>query len=364
MKDTLEHLKHLVAFDTRNPPRGVKGVRALLEYASSFLETSRFTCEQRDLGDGCMWLRAVRGAAGASAGAGSRAPLVNVHIDTVPADASWTTDPHALVVDGQRAVGLGACDIKGALAAFLVAAAKTTGPVELLLTSDEEAGSSTCVRTYARENADALRGRVTFVAEPTLCRAVLAHRGIATALGTFTGVAGHASQARAFEDSAVHEAVRWSTRALAFAEASRASPSTDIRFNLGRIEGGTKANMIASSALVRFGVRPHGSPHDVVTALCALAPDASRVTWERGYLAPALRASDATRALAATHGLEVSEPVDFFTEAALFAEAGAHAMVIGPGDIAQAHTAGEWVELAQLARAERFYTQLLTGGAA
>lgn len=366
MTDALTHLKHLVAFDTRNPPRDVKAIGALLEYSSSFLEASGFTCEQRNLGDGCMWLRALRGTPGAT----TRAPLVNVHIDTVPADEGWgPRDPHQLEVTRGSAgvpvaVGLGACDIKGALAAFLAAAEDTRGDVELLLTSDEEAGSSRCVRTYCRENEDTLRNRATLVAEPTRCKAVLAHRGIATAVGTFTGHAGHASQARAFEDSAVHEAVRWSARALAAAEVSRqGGPSSDVRLNIGRIEGGTKANMIASSALVRFGVRPHGSPSDVADAMCGLAADSARVTWERGYLAPALIESAATRALAAAHGLGVSEPVDFFTEAALFAEGGAHAIVVGPGDIAQAHTAGEWVELSQLDEAERIYRRVLGGAA-
>ncbi len=365
MSDVLTHLKHLVAFDTRNPPRDVKGIGALFEYSSSLLEASGFMCEQRNLGDGCMWLRALRGSADARA----NAPIVNVHVDTVPADEGWGGhDPHVLVVgdcdDGSRvAVGLGACDIKGALAALLAAAERTSGAVELLLTSDEEAGSSRCVRTYCAEAGDAMNGRAVLVAEPTRCKAVLAHRGIATALGTFSGIAGHASQARAFDDSAVHEAVVWSARALAAAEATRGSPATDVRLNIGRVEGGTKANMIASSALVRFGVRPHGSPADVVTAMCALAPDAARVTWERGYLAPALIESSGTRALAATHRLAVSEPVDFFTEAALFAEAGAHAIVVGPGDIAQAHTAGEWVELSQLEEAVRVYERVLGGAA-
>lgn len=359
MTDALTHLKHLVAFDTRNPPRDVKAIGALFEYTSSLLEVSGFTCAQRNLGDGCLWLRAVRSPVGG-------APLVNVHIDTVPADEGWSGDPFQLHVDDARAraVGLGACDIKGALAAFLAAAASTRGAVELLLTSDEEAGSSRCVRTYCSEQADTLRDRATLVAEPTRCQAVLAHRGIATAVGTFNGTAGHASQARAFEDSAVHEAVRWSTRALTAADVTRAGgPGSDVRLNIGRIEGGTKANMIASSAVVRFGVRPHGSPADVADALCALAPNAARVTWERGYLAPALLESAGTRALAAAHALDVSEPVDFFTEAALFAEAGARAIVLGPGDIAQAHTAGEYVELSQLEQAERIYARVLGGAA-
>jgi acetylornithine deacetylase len=66
-------------------------------------------------------------------------------------------------------------------------------------------------------------------------------------------------------------------------------------------------------------------------------------------------------ALAADLGLPVGEPVDFWTEAALFSEAGLDAIVFGPGDIAQAHTAGEWVSLADLAAALAAYERILSG---
>ena len=52
--------------------------------------------------------------------------------------------------------------------------------------------------------------------------------------------------------------------------------------------------------------------------------------------------------------------LDFWTEAALFSESGATALVYGPGDIAQAHTAGEWVALADLVQATADYTRILT----
>lgn len=346
---TLGHLERLVAFDTRNPPRAASGIGALMYYASTNLEVSGFTVEERNLGDGCAWLYARRGTGGA---------LVNVHIDTVPADEGWTRDAHALVVAGDRAIGLGACDIKGALAAFLTAAASTRGPAELLLTSDEEAGTSRCVRTFVQ--AFDVKGRAVFVAEPTGCRAVLGHRGIATSVGTFSGVAGHASAARTLVDSATHEAVRWAARALSFAQ-ERAAAGDDVRFNLGRIEGGTKANMIASTTTVRFGVRPMSEPAAVADAVGALAADSARVVWQRGYLAPSLVPSPSTRALAEQAGLVVGANVDFFTEAALFQEAGAHALVVGPGDIAQAHAPDEYVELSQLHEAERVYVRLLAG---
>src|SRR5262249_26240893 len=157
-------------------------------------------------------------------------------------------DPHKLLVEGDRAVGLGACDTKGAAACLLAAVKRAPGDVALLFTSDEEAGTSRCVKGVL-EQGHSFRGVV--VAEPTGCRAVLEHRGAAACMGEFLGTGGHASAARALVDSAVHEAVRWSSRALEFAEEQEGEQYktlVGIRFNLGVLTGGIKSNMIASSA--------------------------------------------------------------------------------------------------------------------
>ncbi|MCC6526805.1 MAG: acetylornithine deacetylase [Polyangiaceae bacterium] len=352
-------LEALVGCDTRNPPRApaAGGVFAFVDGALP----PGFARELVDLGDGCVWLYAWRGT-----------PRVcfNVHLDTVPADPGWRGDPLGLVVEGERAVGLGACDIKGAAACLLTAVARVPGDVGLLFTSDEEAGSSRCIRSFLDRKLCPPR---VVVAEPTACRAVLEHRGIATATGSFRGVGGHASSPRALADSALHEAVRWAARALAFAEAAEARryrSLAGIRFNLGVLAGGQKANMIAAEAELRFGVRPlpDQDPRTLLSELGALAPDPARVAWTPAFVAPPLPhpapgTLDRALAFAADLGLEPAEPVDFWTEAALFSAAGHDALVYGPGDIAQAHTAGEWVSLSELARAEAAYERWVGGGA-
>nr|WP_293274905.1 M20/M25/M40 family metallo-hydrolase [Nannocystis sp.] len=197
---TLAHLDRLVGFDTRNPPRAIDDA-GIFAYLRAMLAACGLHCELHDLGDGCLYLLATRG---------EPQLLLNVHVDTVPADPAWTGDPLRLAVNDDRAVGLGACDIKGAAACLLTALADTRGPAALLFSSDEEAGSSRCVRTFLAHH----RFAEVVVAEPTRCAAVLEHRGIGTATIDFTGTGGHASAARALHDSAVHEAVRWSSRAL------------------------------------------------------------------------------------------------------------------------------------------------------
>ena len=356
---TLAHLARLVAFDTRNPPRAIDGA-GIFAYLRDELAAHGLRCDTADLGDGCVYLLATRGAPQL---------LLNVHIDTVPADPAWAADPHQLVVTDERAIGLGACDIKGAAACILTALAATQGPAAILFSSDEEAGSSRCIRDFLTHH----HFPHVLVAEPTRCGAVLEHRGIATATVDFTGIGGHASAARALHDSAVHEAVRFSARALDHATKNLdrgEGPLRGLRLNLGAIEGGLKANMIAAAARVRLGLRPPPElpPTAALAELAALA-DPTRTTQSPGFLAPPLPACGPTTLAAARHsaralahelGLAIADPVDFWTEAALFSEAGATALVYGPGDIAQAHTAGEWVALADLVQATADYRRILS----
>lgn len=346
LQATLEHLQILVGFDTRNPPREID-TGGIFEYLASQL--SGFVLTMTDHGAGALSLHAVRG---------TPKLLFNVHVDTVPDSPAWTADPHALRVAGEHAIGLGACDIKGAAAALLAVAQASDGDMALLFSSDEEANDTRCIAGFLSEPHDY---EAISVAEPTKGEAVLAHRGIQSLLLRFVGHAGHAAGAQRPADSALHQAVRWSNAALDFADA-QADKSfgglTGLRFNLGRMEGGIKANMIAPTTELRCGLRPLPSMDpDLLLrqlgALTELRPSEFIETF-RGASLPAGAASRAEAhrmaalALVESLGIPVGNAVDFWTEAALFSEAGYTAFVYGPGDIAQAHSADEWVALDQL----------------
>jgi len=415
---TLAHLRVLVGFDTRNPPRAI-GTGGIFDYLRAQLPG--FDIAVTDHGAGAVSLLAVRG---------KPKLLFNVHLDTVPDSSRWSASPFELRVISDRAIGLGACDIKGAAAALLAAANASTGDMALLFTTDEEGADPRCVRAFLasrpspferrwREAPDegekrrlrdaggiarrferaAMDGRTgathhgrllapdsepspqplsrgergfqsVIVAEPTRCRAVLAHRGIQSVRVRFEGRAGHASVAQKASDSALHQAVRWSAAALDFAESQSKESFGGLhgmRFNLGRIEGGIKANMIAPDAELRFGMRPlpsvdmEGLLEDLRTLV-----EPEPATFEETFRGPPLPADAAhaevrlrdARALAEALNVPIGEAVDFWTEAALFSQADCTTFVYGPGDIAQAHSADEWVALADLESAARTYLRI------
>ncbi len=349
MRDAiLKHLAALVSFDTRNPPRRIPAEGGLFAYLCDQL--TGFKVEVVDHGDGAVSLFAVRG---------QPRVLFNVHMDTVPDSPAWSSDPFVLRVEDDRAIGLGACDIKGAAAGLLAVAQATEGDMAMLFSSDEEANDPRCIAAFLQREHGF---RDVVVAEPTRCEAVLAHRGISAVRMQFHGAAGHASGAQAMHANALHQAMRWGVRSLEHVEAHAAQEFgglKGLRFNIGRVEGGIKANVIAPAAEVRFGFRPLPSQsmdelHDQFRGFADEGTD-----YEETFRGPSLPAGDArdaenrrrdAEALAEWLQLPIGDAVDFWTEASLFSQAGLNAIVYGPGDIAQAHAADEWVALDQLQR--------------
>lgn len=346
LTDTLRHLEALVAFDTRNPPRRI-GPEGIFAYIAAHLPG--FDVEIADHGAGAVSLYAVRG---------QPADLFNVHLDTVPDSPHWSRDPFALHVAGDRVIGLGACDIKGAAAALIAAANACEGDAAFLFSSDEEANDPRCIAAFL---ARRLPYRAVLVAEPTCGEAVLAHRGISSVQMRFDGRAGHASGEQSASDNALHQAIGWGQRALDHVKglaSQRFGGLTGLRFNIGRLEGGIKANVIAPSASLRFGFRPLPSMDtDALLAAFETLTDPPAAEFRETFRGPSLPSGDiadaeerrlAARDIADALQLPIGHAVDFWTEAALFSEAGYTALVYGPGDIAQAHTADEWVALDQL----------------
>jgi len=353
----LDHLDALVRCDTQNPPRDIGADHDIFAYLGSVLEAAGgFSVNLTDHGDGRISYLASRG---------DPRLLFNVHLDTVPVGSGWTRPALQVTTDGDRAYGRGTCDIKGAAAVLLAIAGRTAAPMAMLFSTDEEGANGCCIRTFA----EALAGDacdMVVVAEPTLCRAVQAHRGYLSVLGEFRGEPGHSSAPRALADNAIHKACQWAAAAIDYA-ASEADAGNDLCFNIGTIGGGTGSNVIAADSRVHWSARvlPGGDSGTTLASICSLTEAAEQVRWNSRFHGPALPAfgsdDSAARAFCDHHGLAAGPPVDFWTEASLFSAAGQPVIVLGPGNIEQAHTADEWVDLGQLGLAAEIYTRLIEG---
>lgn len=249
---------------------------------------------------------------------------------------------------------------------MLSAVAQSTGDVALLFSSDEEHGSSQAIKKFLTTEHGFKK---VIISEPTKTKAVVAHRGIQTATVSFEGKPGHASEARAITDNAIHKAGKWITAATQWVgeQTGAVENLSGLPFNIGTINGGIKANMIASKCDMKFGFRPLPG-QDSKQVLSSLEKLTSSAKIKGGFFGPCLpaanqnfeQAMDDAKKMAKDLGIEIGQAVNFWTEASLFSQAGLTVFVFGPGDIAQAHTADEWVEISQLEKVEKTYIKILS----
>jgi acetylornithine deacetylase len=289
--------------------------------------------------------------------------LVNAHLDTVPGNAGWSADPFVARVVGERVVGLGACDTKGAIAAILSALDESRPRDTAIVFSGDEERDGTCLRALL--SSGALNG-VTYalVCEPTGLRVGTRHRGIATLEARLRGEGGHSSRA----DQLPRPLAQLARLAAALDDWGRARVEKGpagfegMCLNVAKLDGGVAFNVVPEDAHLIVSLRP--PPGAEMAALKAELEAVVRqidapITLEWTLDNPPF----ATRDLGAFRrwlGARVERPADlmFWTEAAVLSEAGVDAVVLGPGEIAQAHAPDEWVAIDQLEQARALFVEV------
>jgi acetylornithine deacetylase len=314
------------------------------------------------------------------------------HVDTVPADGqAWTTDPFQMRSEDGRLIGRGTTDMKGFVACCLAAvpsfqAAGLRRPIHLFISYDEEVNCAGARRLVDDLTANGQAPALCIVGEPTNMQPVLGHKGRLAVNVSVRGHAGHSSNPGTGVN-AVHaaaEAIAWvaaEQRRMAaegpFAEGFE-PPYTTV--HVGRMSGGTILNIIPEHAVFcmewRFvpGDNPQASldrfRHHLTTviepAMKAVDPatgfTSSVDNWLPGMsLAPDHDLAGLVRQLT---GSNSTGHVSYGTEAGIYQEAGIPSIVCGPGDIAQAHKADEWIARSELAACDSFLQRLAAQQAA
>jgi len=291
--------------------------------------------------------------------------LLNVHIDTVPSGEGWTADPLILRKDGDRLVGLGSSDIKGA-AACILAAMETQPPkdVAVLFSGDEEHGSEVMQAIVQRRHYS--NAPLAIVCEPTNCEVGRRHRGMLAFSADFTGKGGHSSL------SDVTAAPMLDAAKLAAAIGDYGAQHKDfgndpykgLCVNIGDIEGDGAYNVIPTHAKLWVSLRP--PPGDSVAAreadIRAIAQDIVPDTDLDIIVGMQPFATRDISAFTPVFGRDAKQvDLPYWTEAALLSEAGVNAVVYGPGDVDQAHKPNEYVTLDHLSEAMNVYSRALAG---
>ncbi|MBL9215703.1 MAG: M20 family metallopeptidase [Opitutaceae bacterium] len=300
--------------------------------------------------------------------------LFESHLDTVSVDG-MTVPPFQLTVSGDRLHGRGACDTKGSGAAMLWAlrdyARGPRGPrnVGIAFILDEEARMEGAQAFAARELREFPRLRGVVVGEPTRLRPVVAHNGALRWRSITRGVAAHSS-----DPSKGRSAITAMLQVISALEgrfiplARRESPFTGrAAASINVIRGGSAVNIIPDYCEIVCDRRlvPGETPAQVLAerdaALSGLA-----VEHDGQYLAPPLPPENSAALHAwmepalAAQGLDPAAiGAPYATDASHYAAAGAQVVVIGPGELAQAHTHDEWLARSQLAAGTGLYLALM-----
>ena len=308
------------------------------------------------------------------------------HTDVVPVDGQdWHTDPFALTeVDG-KLYGRGTCDMKGFIAAGLALvpeflAMQRSKPLHFALSYDEEVGCLGAPVMLEQLKLQGQRLDGCIVGEPTSMQPVVAHKGINVWRCTVHGKAAHSSLTPR-GSNAIEYAARLICRIRDLADAFKANGPYDQCFDVpyttmttNQIRGGIAVNTIPELCEFAYefrnlpGIAPDGIQQQVEAyvqqeLLPRMRQEFAEARIEFAALAGAPSFDTAeTEAISqlvqALTGDREKRKVAYATEAGLFQQAGIPTVVCGPGAIAEAHKANEYVELAQLERCEAFLRKL------
>jgi acetylornithine deacetylase len=350
-----------------------RGNRAVIDLLASWLEDLGFRVEIQDLDTDPAKANLI-----ATLGSGQDGLVLAGHTDTVPCDpALWRRDPFQLREADGRLYGLGTTDMKAFLALAIEAArdlraADLKRPLVLLATADEESGM-----LGARRLAESGRtlGRHCIVGEPTGLQPIRQHKGIFDERIRVIGRSGHSSDP-ALGNSALegmHQVIGALLAWRAELQARHHDPAFHVpvpTLNLGHIHGGDNPNRICGACELTLDLRPlpgmdtaalREELHQRVRA--ALAPRGLAVEFEAIFdgLPPMTTAADA-------HIVRLAEQLSgnpagaaaFGTEGPYYNALGCQTVILGPGDIEQAHQPDEYLALNRLTPTVKLLQQAIS----
>jgi succinyl-diaminopimelate desuccinylase len=359
--------RDLLAYNTINPP-GME--RACARHLGALLEGAGFSVRYHEFEEARTSLVATIG------GVHDKAPICFTgHIDVVPLGAApWTREAFAGETDGDRLYGRGSTDMKGGIAAFVVAALElahelSRGPgLVLVITAGEEVGCEGA--RYLADQKLLDRAGAIVVAEPTANYPYIGHKGLAWYEIETRGVTAHGSMPEV-GDNAILKMARVLGDLEHFHFPVESHPVMGKpTMNVGTICGGLNTNSVPDEARITVDTRTvPGIDH---AHLCAslqslLAPRGAHVktlvdvaplytepgeAWVQEVFelcTPYLGARPEPRTISfSTDGTDLKRGFG-----------GPPAVILGPGEPALAHQTDEWCSLTRLGESVELFRTLM-----
>jgi len=300
------------------------------------------------------------------------------HTDVVPVN-SWSfpkSDPWTPFLEAGRIYGRGSCDMKGSLSCMLAAIEATQSavlkaPLYFIATADEEIGMTGARKVVERSamyrEIVASQTR-SIIGEPTCLEVVHAHKGGRTVRATSIGRAAHSSTGLGLNANIalipfLHEIGKIYKEMESGAEwrDDRFSPPTPtLNIVIKDTNTGINITSAKSECMVYFRPMP-GQDADGMVARMQILAESCGLKFKLLFSGAPLYTDPKTpfiKELLQLTSLPVSRTVPYGTDGAVFTEL-LNIAVLGPGDIAQAHTDDEWIALDQLEKGTAVYQQAI-----
>jgi acetylornithine deacetylase len=313
--------------------------------------------------------------------------VLSGHTDVVPVDGqTWDTDPFSAELKGSNLFGRGSCDMKGFIGSVLalvphIRGSRLTKPIHIALSFDEEVGCLGAPIMIADIQRRDVKPESCIVGEPTSMRPIIGHKGINVYRCCVRGHAAHSSLTPKGLNS-IEYAARLICRLREIADRLRSDGPFDAYFDVpfstaqtSKIVGGNSVNTVPASCEFDFEFRnlPTESPGEIITEIKKYAREVLLPQMRSEHpsaeidifalaLAPAFDANESAEITRLVRTLTASgskNKVAYGTEAGLFERAGIPTVICGPGDIANAHKANEFVALDQMDACDAFLQALL-----
>lgn len=252
--ETIDILKKLISFNTIKDEQN----KEMIQWIKQYLKENGFECEEKGTNKKCLI---------ASIG---KEPMLGFsgHLDTVNIADGWKSNPFELKIEEGKAYGLGACDMKGGLSAFLKASinidkSKLKNGLKLYFTFDEETDFEG-IKTLTEQKEKF--PKCLIIAEPTDMKPVIATKGCVEVKVTFYGKSTHSSTPD-LGKNAIVEAHKFIQELLVFSDELQneennifSIPYTTV--NIGKIEGGDSINKVPDKCVVMFDARTVYEKHN------------------------------------------------------------------------------------------------------
>ncbi|MGE5194802.1 MAG: M20 family metallopeptidase [Deltaproteobacteria bacterium] len=369
--NALEYARRLVSFESISRNSNV----AITDFAETTLRELGFVTERLEYDD----TRGVRKACVVGKkGSGTGGLAYFGHTDVVPADR-WFSNEHGPfdpTVKEDRLYGRGSCDMKGSIACIWAAAAavpteKLKRPLYVTCTADEEIGYGGAQEVARRSQLyrEMVAGNSHgIVGEPTRLEVVYAHKGTYGFSAVSQGRAAHSSTNRGInanlamipflaEMKAIHDELE--------KDPAWQNPEFDppgVSWNIGINDHTAAVNITPPQSVCTVYFRPMpGQNAEVLIERARVAAERCGIEFQRGHSGRPLYVdprSAFVQEVLRLAGRPAARTVAYGTDGAMLGEL-KNILVFGPGDIAQAHTHDEWIELAQLELGTAMYTRLI-----